>query len=91
MIGQRGFINVLFVLDMVNEMDDFYKCCSCGGNKFTHDVSEIYEEVFNSKEKTVVEGKHYNDGADWCCNKCHVKIPKADVNEFLSQMYDATP
>lgn len=72
-------------------MDDFYKCRSCGSNKFTHDVSEIYEEVFDSKEKTVVEGKHYNDGSDWSCNECHVTIPKADVNEFLSQMYDATP
>lgn len=72
-------------------MDDFYKCRSCGSNTFTHDVSEIYEEVFNSKKGTVVEGKHYNDGEDWYCKECNVKIPKADVNKFLSQMYDATP
>ena len=72
-------------------MSDFYKCHKCGGTKFCHDVTEIYEEVFDSKERTVVEGSHYNDGEDWICKECNAKIPEADIDEFLSQMYDATP
>lgn len=72
-------------------MNDFYKCRSCGSNKFTHDVSVLYEEVFDSKEKTVVEGKRYNVGTDWCCKECNTNVPDDDVNKFLLQMFDACP
>jgi len=74
----------------VNEMSDFYKCRTCGSNKFSHDVSEIYEEVFDSEKETVVEGKHYNEGSSWVCKECSAIIPSRDVDNFLSQMYDAT-
>jgi len=71
-------------------MDDFYKCRSCGSNEFTHDVSVLYEEVFDSKEKTVVERKRYNVGTVWCCKKCNANIPSNDVNKFISRMCDAS-
>ena len=70
--------------------ENCYVCHSCGGTKFCHDVSEVYEEVFDSKEKSVTEGKHYSDGEDWVCKSCGAKIPKGSVSNFLEQMYDAT-
>ena len=71
-------------------MDDFYKCSNCGGNKFAHDVSVVYEEVFDSKEGIVAKGKHYTDGASWSCKECNAIIPSVDVETFLSQVFGAT-
>jgi len=75
---------------MSGENEQFYKCHACGETKFCHDVSEVYEEVFDSKVKTVVEGKHYCDGENWECQKCHVKIPKQYISIFLKEMYEAS-
>jgi len=76
-------------LEPANKVRDFYKCHMCGGTKFCHDVSIVYEEVFDSEEKIVVQGKHYNEGEDWVCQNCNVGMPKANVDEFISQMCDA--
>ena len=70
--------------------EGYYICHICGGTKFSHDVTEIFEEVFDSKEKTVKEGKHYNEGEVWCCMKCNNGIPKYNISEFMEQMYDAS-
>jgi len=75
---------------MSGENEQFYKCHACGETKFCHDVSAVYEEVFDSKAKTVVEGKHYCDGENWACQKCRVKIPKQYISAFLSEMYKAS-
>lgn len=66
-----------------------YVCKKCGHDVFSHDVTDIYGETFNSTEKIVVEGKHYTDGDDWVCDECHAEIPKEDIDEFLMQMFDA--
>jgi hypothetical protein len=59
-------------------MSEHYKCDKCGSAKFKHDVTEVYEEEFNSELPAVIEG-------------CGALIPGAKIKEFLSQMYDAYP
>lgn len=72
-------------------MSDFYKCHKCGGTTFHHDVTEIYEEIFDSKEPKIMEDDHYTSGDAWQCKKCDAKIPEETHQEFLLQMYDAYP
>lgn len=72
-------------------MSDFYKCHKCGSTKFNHDVTEIYEEIFDSKEEKVIEDDHYTSGTTWRCKECKAGIPEEDHQKFLSRMYDAYP
>lgn len=72
-------------------MSEHYKCDKCGSAKFKHDVTEVYEEEFNSELPAVIEGKRYSDSKPWRCSSCDALIPGAKIKEFLSQMYDAYP
>lgn len=67
-----------------------YACRSCGGTKFSHDVTVVYEEIFDSEEKHLIEGEPFSDGEDWECRHCKAKIPKGDVADFLEQMYNVS-
>jgi len=70
-------------------MDDFYKCHKCGNAKFSHDVTDVYEEEFNSEFPAVAEGKHYFDSKPWRCSSCNALIPGAKIRELLIQIDNA--
>lgn len=72
-------------------MSNFYKCHKCGSNEFTHDVTEFYEEIFDSEKETVIEEKCYVVAKVWQCKKCGAEIPEEDDQKFLLQMYDVLP
>ena len=74
---------------LFNEVSDFYKCHKCGETVFCHDVTEVYEEEFNSEPQAVVEGKRYSDSKPWRCSSCNALIPGANLREFLTQIDDA--
>lgn len=72
-------------------MSDFYKCYKCGESEFNHDVTEVYEEIFDSKEGKIIEDDRYFSTGVWQCKKCQAEIPEEDHQKFLLQMYDAYP
>jgi DNA-directed RNA polymerase subunit RPC12/RpoP len=72
-------------------MSDFYKCHKCGSNEFTHDLTEMYEELFYSEEGKIREGHRYTGATAWRCKECSAEIPEEDSQKFLLMVYDAYP
>jgi len=69
--------------------EDSHYVCKCGSTHFTHEVTSVYDESFDTSTDEVILENEYSDGETWICVKCRAGILPEAANLFFDQLYNA--
>jgi DNA-directed RNA polymerase subunit RPC12/RpoP len=68
---------------------DIIRCRKCGSTIFYHEITSIFDEIFDTNTDVIILDNESNQGDNWRCKHCGTHISSEDKDRFFDVMYEA--